>query len=79
MIPKKDGAAQFISDFRELNKRIRWKPCPMPKIQDMLLQLEGFQHATSLDLNVGCYHIEINPDHKKCCTVVFPFGKFKHQ
>jgi hypothetical protein len=49
IIPKKDGSVRFISDFRELNKRIKRKPFPIPKIQDMLLQLEGFQYATSLD------------------------------
>ena len=79
IIPKKDGTVRFISDFRELNKRIRRKPYPIPKIQDMLLQLEGFQYATSLDLNMGYYHIELNPDSKKYCTIVLPFGKFEYQ
>ena len=41
IIPKKDGSVQFISDFRELNKRIKRKPYPIPKIQDLLLKLEG--------------------------------------
>jgi hypothetical protein len=61
IIPKKDGSVRFISDFRELNKRIRRKPFPIPKIQDLLLQLEGFQYATSLDLNMGYYHIVFVP------------------
>ena len=30
------------------------------KIQDMLMNLEGFTHASSLDLNVGNYHIELS-------------------
>ena len=42
IIPKKDGTVRFINDFRELNKRIRRKPFPIPNIQDMLLNLEGF-------------------------------------
>jgi hypothetical protein len=79
IIPKKDGSVRFISDFRELNKRIRRKPYPIPKIQDMLLNLEGFQYATSLDLNMGYYHIELTPDSKKYCTIVLPFGKFEYQ
>jgi hypothetical protein len=33
-------------------------------IQDMLLNLEGFQYATSLDLNMGYYHIELCPDNR---------------
>jgi len=53
VIPKKDGSVRFISDFRELNKRMLRKPCPIPNIQDVLLNLEGFQWATSLDLNIG--------------------------
>ena len=79
IIPKKDGTVRFINDFRELNKRIKRKPYPIPNIQDMLLNLEGFQYATSLDLNMGYYHIELCPDSKKLCTLVFPFGKYEMQ
>ena len=79
IIPKKDGTVRFINDFRELNKRIRRKPYPIPNIQDMLLNLEGFQCATSLDLNMGYYHIELSPNLKRLCTLVFPFGKFEMQ
>lgn len=79
IIPKKDGSVRFISDFRELNKRIRRKPYPIPKIQDMLLKLEGFQYATSLDLNMGYYHIELSPDSKQLCTIVLPWGKYEYQ
>ena len=79
IIPKKDGSVRFISDFRELNKRIKRKPYPIPKIQDLMLKLEGFQFATSLDLNMGYYHIELSPESKKLCTIVLPFGKFEYQ
>ena len=79
LIPKKDGSVRFISDFRELNKRIKRKPYPIPHIQDLLLNLEGFQYATSLDLNMGYYHIELNPTSKRYCTIVLPFGKYEYQ
>jgi len=79
IIPKKDGSVRFISDFRELNKRILRKPCPIPNIQDMLLNLEGFQWATSLDLNMGYYHIRLDPSSKELCTIVLPFGKYEYQ
>jgi hypothetical protein len=42
IIPKKDGTVRFISNFCELNKCIKRKPFPIPKIQDLLLKLEGF-------------------------------------
>jgi Reverse transcriptase (RNA-dependent DNA polymerase) len=79
IIPKKDDTVSFINDFRELNKRIKRKPFPIPNIQDMLLNLEGFQYATSLDLNMGYYHMKLCPDSKKLCTLVFPFGKYEMQ
>ena len=79
VIPKKDKTVRFISDFRELNKRIKRKPYPIPHIQDMLLNLEGFQHATSLDLNMGYYHLELDDRAKELCTIVLPFGKFEYQ
>jgi hypothetical protein len=59
IIPKKDGKVRFISDFRELNKRIKRMPYPIPNIQEMLLNLEGFQYATALDLNMGYYHFTV--------------------
>ena len=31
----------------------------MPKINECLLKLEGFQYATSIYLNIGYYHIEL--------------------
>jgi len=55
------------------------KPYPIPNIQDMPLNLEGFQWATSLDLKMGYYHIRLDPASKQLCTVVLPFGKYEHQ
>jgi len=79
IIPKKDGSARFISCFRELNKRTLRKPHPVPNIQDMLLNLEGFQWATRLDLNMGCYHVRLDPASKQLCAVALPFGKCECQ
>ena len=64
LIPNKDSTVRFISDFRELNKRILCQPYPKPKIQDLLLRLEGFRYVTTLDLSMGYYHIEISANSK---------------
>jgi len=78
VITKKDGSLRTIADFRELNKRIKRKPFPIPKIQDMLQKLEGFQYATSLDLNMGYYHILLTPNASRLCTIVLPWGKYEY-
>ena len=43
------------------------------------MKLESFQWATSLDLNMGYYHIECSPHSKKLCTIVMPWGKYEYQ
>ena len=43
------------------------------------MKLEGFMYATSLDLNMGYYHIVLSPDARKICTIVTPFGKYEYQ
>ena len=79
IISKKDSKVRFFSDFYELNKCIKCKPFPIPKIQDLLLKLEGFQHATSLNLNMGYYCIELMPFSESLCIIVMPWGKYKYQ
>ena len=77
-IPKPDGTLRSLADFRELNKRIKRKPFPLPKISDMLQKLEGFLYATSLDLNMGYYHILLTPNAARLCTIVLPWGKYEY-
>ena len=79
IISKKDATVRCISDFSGLNKHLNRNPFLIPKTQDLLLKLEGFQHATSLDLNMGYYHIELTPFSKRLCTIVTPWGKYEYQ
>ena len=44
-----------------------------------MLKLEGFSYATSLDLNMGYYHIELDLFSKELCTIVLPWGKYEYQ
>jgi len=60
-------------------KRILRKPYHIPNIQDMLLNLEGFQWATSLDLNMGYCHVRLDPSSKELCAIALPFGKYEYQ
>ena len=77
-IKKPDGSLRSLADLRELNKVIKRKPYPLPKISDMLQKLEGFMFATSLDLNMGYYHILLTPEASRLCTVVVPWGKYEY-
>ena len=62
---KKSGQVRFLTDFREVNKRIVRTPFPIPKISDVLQELEGFTFATTIDLNMGYWTIRLDPDTQK--------------
>ena len=78
LITKKDSTLRFISDFRELKKCILRQPYPIPKIQYILLRLERFRYGTTLDLNMGYYHIEQSATSKNMCTIVTQWGKYEY-
>ena len=48
----------------------------MPKINEMLLKLEGFQYATSLYLNMGYYHIRLSKNTSNSCMIILLWGKY---
>ena len=55
----KTNRVRFLSNFRDLNRQLKLKPYPIPKTREILLNLEGFKYASSLDLNMGYHHIRI--------------------
>jgi hypothetical protein len=83
--PKKNGSNTIIvvTDFRNLNLLLKHKshPFPIPKIGDMIRSMEGFTFASALDLTMGYYHIKLDADVQKLCTIVFPLhmGKYKYK
>jgi hypothetical protein len=75
-ISKKNGTIRAVSDFRKLNSLHKRHPFPMPKIGDIIISMEGFTFATSLDLNMSYYHTKLNADAQRLCTIIFPWGKY---
>ena len=77
-IPKKHGSLRFLIDFCQLNKNLIRKPYPLPKISEVLQKLEGLSCATALDLKMGYYTLQLDPDAKSICTIIIPWGKYKY-
>ena len=50
----------------------------MSKIKEMLLELEGFQYATSLDLNMRYYHTQISENASNLCKIIIPRLKYHY-
>ena len=67
-----------MTDFREINKRISRIPWSIPKISDVLQELEVFTFATSIDLNIEYWTIHLDLDAQKICTIILPWGKYSY-
>ena len=77
--PKKTGDIRVLTDFRKLNEHIIRRPHPLPKIIDLLQQLEGFKYATAIDLSMGYYHIPLDKKSQGLCGTVMPWGVYKYK
>ena len=51
----------------------------MIKTNEMLLKLEGFQYANSLDLNMGYYHIRLSKKTSILCKIIHMWGKYRYK
>ena len=69
---------RFITEYRRLNQKLIQKPYPLPRIGETMQQLEGFQYAAALYLNMGYYTIIISPTSQYMTTIVTEFGKFRY-
>jgi hypothetical protein len=82
-IPKKNETRRLFTDFRKFNLLLvhTSHPFPIPKIEskEMIRSMEGFTFASGLDLNMDYYHIKLDADAQKLCTIVFPREKYKYK
>ena len=51
----------------------------MPNIIEILLILEGFQYAKSLNRNLGYYSIPLRKNASNLCRIVLPYGKYLYK
>ncbi|MGH7954793.1 MAG: reverse transcriptase family protein, partial [Gloeomargaritales cyanobacterium] len=77
IIPKRDGSARFIADFRALNLNLERDLCPLPDMRQIIQEQAKFTYITKLDLSMGYFHLELDPESSKICTIVVPWGKYR--
>ena len=61
---------RFVKDYHRLNHQLVRKPYPLPRIGDMVHQLEGLHYEIALDLNMGYYTIRVSPASQYTTTIV---------
>jgi hypothetical protein len=73
------GTALVVSEFRVLNSKLQQVSYPLPRIYDILISINGFTHATSIDLNMDYDVLRITLNAQKLYTIVFFWDKYSHE
>ena len=51
----------------------------MPKINEILLKLEGFKDDVLIDLNMEYYHIQLSENSSNLSRIIIPWGKYHYK
>jgi hypothetical protein len=61
-VKKKDGSAKMCINYRELNKVMIKNRYPLPRIDNLLDQLEGAQVFSKVDLRLGYHQVRVKEE-----------------
>lgn len=72
LVKKKSGESRLVVDFRWLNKQKVPISFPVPKIDDQLASLAGYNVFATLDLAHGYLHVPLSPSAQPKAAFVTP-------
>ena len=77
LLRKKSGALRMVIDYRRVNARTVKDGYSIPKIEDLLLTLNGAKYFCSLDLCKAYYQVPMTEKARKYSAFITPFGLFE--
>ena len=76
-VAKKDGSLRMVVDYRALNKLTIKNRYPLPRIDDLLDQLQGARIFSSLDLLSGYHQVPLHPSDVPKTAFRTPIGSYQ--
>ena len=77
LVRKKDGTLRFCVDYRSLNSVTKKDTFPLPRIADLLDQLEQSCYFSTLDLASGYWQIKVHPDSQEKTAFITHSGLYE--
>ena len=78
IVGKPSGGCRWVTDFRGLNKYLKRRSYPIPRIQDILQSIPGYNWLSKLDVSIQFYTFELDDDSKELTTFATPFSLFQY-
>lgn len=76
-VRKPDGSLRLCVDYRALNKITTPDPYPIPRIDELIDELNDAKYLTKIDLNKGFLQIPVNPTDQAKTAFQTPWGKYE--
>lgn len=77
LVQKKTGDQRLCVDYRALNAKTVKEHYPLPRVEDQIDQLGGYDYFITLDLASGYYQIPIAPSSQDKTAFVTPDGQYQ--
>ena len=79
LVPKKDGTERMVIDYRAINKNIVQDHYPLPRIEDLCVNLKNAKSYTTMDLGMGFHQVGMEPESAKILAFGSDIGQFELQ
>ena len=74
LVRKKDGKYRFCVDYRKLNSVTKREARPLPRVDDLLESLQGYNLFSTLDLRSGYWQLSMTREDQEKTAFATPTG-----